>query len=174
MYSFVFSRLSRAKKKQKRVWQQNYETAKNASGEVVGTLPLQLKISAISDARMAGMKHPHVGVMDCCRRPFTATTAALLFLYNEPLVCSFFSPAAIATSSCPSSRFWAAAGGGQDQHALRSAGPRASRCRQSRASGGVTMERPSGQFNRLAKPAFDRDNPNAVLGEVKVPGLEQV
>lgn len=36
------------------------------------------------------------------------------------------------------------------------------------------MERPSRQFNRLAKPAFDRDNPNAVLGEVKVPGLEQV
>lgn len=36
------------------------------------------------------------------------------------------------------------------------------------------MERPSGQFNRLAKPKFDRDNPNAVLGEVTVPGLEQV
>lgn len=36
------------------------------------------------------------------------------------------------------------------------------------------MERPSGKFNRLAKPAFDRDNPNAVLGEVRVPGLEQV
>ena len=36
------------------------------------------------------------------------------------------------------------------------------------------MERPSGKFNRLAKPAFDRDNPNAVLGEVTVPGLEQV
>lgn len=36
------------------------------------------------------------------------------------------------------------------------------------------MERPSGKFNRLAKPAFDRDNPNAVLGEVTVPGLQQV
>lgn len=36
------------------------------------------------------------------------------------------------------------------------------------------MERPSGKFNRLAKPAFDRNNPNAVLGEVTVPGLEQV
>eukprot|EP00903_Cladosiphon_okamuranus_P015357 g14183.t1 len=36
------------------------------------------------------------------------------------------------------------------------------------------MERPSGKFNRLAKPAFDRDNPNAVLGEVSVPGLQQV
>lgn len=36
------------------------------------------------------------------------------------------------------------------------------------------MERPSGKFNRLAKPAFDRNNPNAVLGEIKVPGLEQV
>lgn len=36
------------------------------------------------------------------------------------------------------------------------------------------MERPSGKFNRLAKPAFDRDNPNAVLGEVAVPGLQEV
>lgn len=36
------------------------------------------------------------------------------------------------------------------------------------------MERPSGKFNRLAKPKFDRNNPNAVLGEIKVPGLEQV
>ncbi|CAM9303760.1 unnamed protein product [Ectocarpus sp. 13 AM-2016] len=115
-----------------------------------------------------------VGVMNCCRRPFTAAIVALLFLSTAPLVCSFFSPVPTATSSFLSSRLWAAAGGGQDQDVLRSAGPRASRCRQSRARGGVTMERPSGQFNRLAKPAFDRDNPNAVLGEVKVPGLEQV
>eukprot|EP00904_Undaria_pinnatifida_P003706 jgi/Undpi1/13336/HiC_scaffold_8.g02995.m1 len=35
------------------------------------------------------------------------------------------------------------------------------------------MERPSGQFQRLAKPKFDPDNPNAVLGEVAVPGLRQ-
>lgn len=43
-----------------------------------------------------------------------------------------------------------------------------------RRRGGVTMERPSGQFQRLAKPKFDPDNPNAVLGEVAVPGLRQV
>lgn len=36
------------------------------------------------------------------------------------------------------------------------------------------MERPSGQFQRLAKPKFDPDNPNAVLGEIAVPGLKQV
>lgn len=36
------------------------------------------------------------------------------------------------------------------------------------------MERPSGQFQRLAKPKYDKSNPNAVLGEVTVPGLEQV
>lgn len=46
--------------------------------------------------------------------------------------------------------------------------------RRARARGGLVMERPSGKFNKLAKPAFDRENPNAVLGEVAVPGLEQV
>ena len=45
---------------------------------------------------------------------------------------------------------------------------------RARRRGGVTMERPSGQFQRLAKPKFDPDNPNAVLGEIAVPGLKQV
>lgn len=36
------------------------------------------------------------------------------------------------------------------------------------------MERATGRFQRLAKPKFDPQNPNAVLGEIKVPGLEQV
>lgn len=37
----------------------------------------------------------------------------------------------------------------------------------------VTMERARGKFKSLAKPKFDRNNPNAVLGEITVPGLEQ-
>lgn len=37
----------------------------------------------------------------------------------------------------------------------------------------ITMERASGRFQRLAKPKFDRNNPNAVLGKVEVDGLEQ-
>ena len=45
---------------------------------------------------------------------------------------------------------------------------------RARRRGDVTMERPSGQFQRLAKPKFDPDNPNAVLGEIAVPGLSQV
>lgn len=45
---------------------------------------------------------------------------------------------------------------------------------RARRRGDVTMERPSGQFQRLAKPKFDPDNPNAVLGEIAVPGLRQV
>lgn len=45
---------------------------------------------------------------------------------------------------------------------------------RTRRRGDVTMERPSGQFQRLAKPKFDPDNPNAVLGQVAVPGLKQV
>lgn len=43
-----------------------------------------------------------------------------------------------------------------------------------RTRGTVIMERATGKFQRLAKPKFDPQNPNAVLGEVKVPGLEQV
>lgn len=39
--------------------------------------------------------------------------------------------------------------------------------------GSVTMERPTGRFQTLAKPKFDPENPNAVLGEIQVPGLEQ-
>lgn len=41
-------------------------------------------------------------------------------------------------------------------------------------SGQVTMERATGKFQKLAKPKFDPDNPNAVLGEIEVPGLKQV
>ncbi|CAM9861868.1 unnamed protein product, partial [Hapterophycus canaliculatus] len=116
------------------------------------------------------------------RRPFSATALPLLFLSNLLWASSFFSPLTITSpawhprlscsgteSLCPAFR------DGHDQH-RQAASPRGTlgqRCR-SRARGDVTMERPSGQFNRLAKPAFDRDNPNAVLGEVTVPGLEQV
>ncbi|CAM9615421.1 unnamed protein product, partial [Discosporangium mesarthrocarpum] len=39
---------------------------------------------------------------------------------------------------------------------------------------GLVMERPSGEFQRLDKPPFNPENPNAVLGSIEVPGIEQV
>lgn len=46
--------------------------------------------------------------------------------------------------------------------------------RRQRTKGEVSMERPRGKFQRLTKPKFDRSNPSAVLGDIKVPGLDEV
>ncbi|CAM9542434.1 unnamed protein product [Scytosiphon promiscuus] len=125
-----------------------------------------------------------MGAMERYRRLGSATAVPLLFLSKLIPGSSFFS-APVSTAaplwharllSCSgTASFCPAFRQGHDQRRQASGlrGTSSKRCR-SPTRGYLAMERPSGQFNRLAKPAFDRDNPNAVLGEVDVPGLEQV
>lgn len=118
-----------------------------------------------------------MGCMDRRQRYLPLTAVALFFLSSLSPVSSFFSafvPNHASPTSCAHGSTRSATGfrtghaGGADA----GGGSRSTCC--ARARGGLVMERPSGKFNRLAKPPFDRDNPNAVLGEVTVPGLQQV
>ena len=111
------------------------------------------------------------GFMDRRQQHLSLTAVALFFLSSLSRVSSFFSPF-VPTNASPTS--CALRSSTRFSTAFRTGhGGLRSSCR-ARARGGLVMERPSGKFNRLAKPAFDRDNPNAVLGEVTVPGLQQV
>lgn len=113
-----------------------------------------------------------------CRASVLVTTAVCLLGIPKP-VSPFFLPSKVASLNFQLQR--TARGGHFCQthhdHVLAAAGALRGRKlaqRASKTTEGITMERARGKFKSLAKPKFDRNNPNAVLGEIEVPGLEQV
>lgn len=98
------------------------------------------------------------------KKPLQATIIAVQFLSGCYLASSFFSPANLSFMRCPARGL---SGTLRVEHVVTMP-------RRQRTKGEVSMERPRGKFQRLTKPKFDRSNPSAVLGDIKVPGLDEV